>query len=75
MSMPARSAKDAWANPSSSGYKAQVVDNADGIILDHTVEVGNPADAPQLAPAIARITVRTGRANPGLIEPIMVRNV
>jgi len=43
------------------GYKTQVVDNADGIILDHIVEIGNPADAPQLAPAIARITERAGR--------------
>jgi hypothetical protein len=32
------------------------------VILDHTVEPGNPADAPQLAPAIARIIIRTGRA-------------
>ena len=29
--------------------------------LDHTVEQGNPADAPQLAPAVERITRRTGR--------------
>jgi IS5 family transposase len=38
------------------------VDNADGVILDHNVEIGNPADAPQLAPAIERIARRTGRA-------------
>jgi len=38
------------------------VDNADGIILDHTVQIGNPGDAPQLAPAIARITDTIGRA-------------
>ena len=44
------------------GYKAQVVDNADGVILDHNVEVGNPHDGPQLAPAIERITGRVGRA-------------
>jgi IS5 family transposase len=42
------------------GYKAQIIDNADGVILDHNVEVGNPPDAPQLAPAIQRITTRTG---------------
>ena len=41
------------------GYKAQVVDNADGVILDHSVELGNPHDAAQLAPAIERITRRT----------------
>jgi IS5 family transposase len=50
------------ANPIEFGYKAQVIDNVDGVILDHTVEPGNPADAPQLAPAIARIIIRTGRA-------------
>jgi IS5 family transposase len=47
--------------PVEFGYKAQVVDNADGVIVDHAVEQGNPADAPQLAPAIARITSRAGR--------------
>lgn len=54
--------KGRLGKPVEFGYKAQVVDNADGIILDHSVQVGNPADAPQLAPAIARITDRTGRA-------------
>ena len=44
------------------GYKAQIVDNADGVILDHNLEMGNPPDAPQLAPAIERITGRTGKA-------------
>jgi IS5 family transposase len=47
--------------PVEFGYKAQIVDDADGVILDHTVEIGNPADAPQLAPAIERITIRAGR--------------
>ncbi|WP_425005627.1 ISNCY family transposase [Mycolicibacterium sp. S3B2] len=54
--------KGRLGKPVEFGYKAQVVDNADGIVLDHSVQVGNPADAPQLAPAIARITDRTGRA-------------
>jgi transposase, IS5 family len=54
--------KGRLGKPVEFGYKAQVVDNADGVILDHTVEVGNPSDAPQLAPAIARITERAGRA-------------
>lgn len=53
--------KGRLGKPVEFGYKAQVVDNADGVILDHTVEVGNPADAAQLAPAIERITRRTGR--------------
>jgi IS5 family transposase len=47
--------------PVEFGYKAQLVDNPDGVILDHSVEIGNPPDAPQLAPAIERITRRTGR--------------
>ncbi|WP_234812356.1 ISNCY family transposase [Mycolicibacter longobardus] len=54
--------KGRLGKPVEFGYKAQVVDNADGVILDHSVQIGNPADAPQLAPAIARITDRTGRA-------------
>lgn len=29
--------------------------------MDHTVEVGNPPDAPQLVPAISRIVGRIGR--------------
>jgi IS5 family transposase len=54
--------KGRLGKPVEFGYKAQVVDNADGIILDHQVHVGNPADAHQLVPAIARIIDRTGRA-------------
>lgn len=34
------------------GYKAQVMDNEDGTVLDYTLGMGNNADAPQLAPAI-----------------------
>ena len=30
-------------------------------MLDHTVEQGNPADAPQLAPAVKRVIKRAGR--------------
>jgi IS5 family transposase len=52
--------KGRLGKPVEFGYKAQVVDNADGVILDHTIELGNPVDAPQLAPAIERITLRTG---------------
>ena len=53
--------KGRLGKPVEFGYKAQVVDNADGVILDHNIEIGNPADAPQLVPAIERITRRTGR--------------
>jgi transposase, IS5 family len=52
--------KGRLGKPVEFGYKAQIVDNADGVILDHTVETGNPADAPQLVPAIERIARRTG---------------
>jgi transposase, IS5 family len=52
--------KGRLGKPVEFGYKAQIVDNADGVILDHTIEIGNPADAPQLAPAIERITRRAG---------------
>ena len=59
-------AKGRLGKPVEFGHKAQVSDNDDGIVLDHTVEPGNPADAPQLAPAVARVKKRTGRA-PGTV--------
>jgi len=55
-------AKGRLGKPVEFGYKAQVVDNADGVVLDHTVVVGNPPDAPMLVPAIARVAARFGRA-------------
>jgi transposase, IS5 family len=54
-------AKGRINRPVEFGYKAQIVDNEDGIVVDYCVEAGNPADAPQLAPAIARIKQRTGK--------------
>jgi transposase, IS5 family len=53
--------KGRLGKPVEFGYKAQVVDNDDGIVLDHTVEQGNPPDAPQLAPAVERVAERAGR--------------
>jgi IS5 family transposase len=53
-------AKGRLGKPVEFGYKAQVVDNADGVVLDYTVEEGNPADAPQLVPAVQRVQRRTG---------------
>jgi IS5 family transposase len=56
--------------------KAQVLDNADGVVLDHQVMVGNPPDAPLLAPAVGRVIARTGKvpravtADRGYGEPI-----
>jgi IS5 family transposase len=48
--------------PVEFGYKAQVTDNDDGIILDYSVERGAAPDGPQLAPAVERIHRRTGHA-------------
>jgi len=54
--------KGRLGKPVEFGYKAQLVDNSDGLILDHTVEIGNPKDGPLLEPAVARIKARVGRA-------------
>ena len=67
--------------PVEFGYKAQVIDNDDGIILDYGVQVGNPPDAPQLAPAVSRIARRAGRtprsvtADRGYGEPATEREL
>ena len=53
-------AKGRLGKPVEFGYKAQVMDNEDGVVLDYTVEQGNPADAPQLVPAVRRVRQRTG---------------
>lgn len=53
--------KGRLGKPVEFGYKAQIVDNTDGVILDHSIQIGNPPDAPQLVPAIERLTRRTGR--------------
>ena len=53
--------KGRLGKPVEFGYKAQVVDNEDGLVLDYDVKTGNPADAEQLAPAIKRIRKRLGR--------------
>jgi len=53
--------KGRLGKPVEFGFKAQVVDNPDGVVLDHRVEIGNPADAHQLAPAIARAARRLRR--------------
>lgn len=52
--------------PVEFGYKAQVVDNPDGIVCDYTVMVGNPPDAPLLVPAIGRVIARTHKP-PGAV--------
>jgi hypothetical protein len=47
--------------PVEFGYKAQVLDNDDGVVLDYTVELGAVPDGPQLMPAIERVRRRTGK--------------
>jgi IS5 family transposase len=47
--------------PVEFGYKAQVTDNDDGVILDYNVEYGAAPDGPQLAPAVQRVSARAGR--------------
>ena len=42
--------KGRLGKPVEFGHKAQVCDNEDGIVLDHDVLPGNPADAPRLLP-------------------------
>ena len=50
--------KGRLGNPVEFGYKAQVTDNVDGIVVDYRVEKGNSPDAPMLAPAVARVVAR-----------------
>lgn len=54
--------KGRLGKPVEFGYKAQVVDNSQGIVVDYQVMAGNPPDAPLLAPAIARIKARFSKA-------------
>ena len=53
--------KGRLGRPVEFGYKAQIVDNEDGVVVDHNVEAGNPPDAEQLQPAVERIKNRTGK--------------
>jgi transposase, IS5 family len=53
--------KGRLGKPVEFGDKAQVADNPDGVVLDDHIEVGNPADAPLLVPAVRRVTARAGR--------------
>ena len=59
-------AKGRLGKPVEFGYKAQVCDNVDGLIVDHSVHMGNPHDTDLLLPAIARIVDHCG-APPGML--------
>ena len=47
--------KGRLGKPTEFGYKAQVVENAKGIVLDYSVHIGNPSDTGLLRPAITRV--------------------
>lgn len=53
-------AKGRLDKPVEFGYKAQIVDNRDGLVLDYSVHQGNPNDRALLLPAIQRIRARFG---------------
>jgi IS5 family transposase len=54
--------KGRLGRPVEFGFKAQLADNTDGIVIDYVVVKGNPPDAPMLAPTVTRIKARFGRA-------------
>ena len=58
---PARSGKGRLGKPVEFGHKAQLVDNDEGIVLNHDVRPGNPPDGPRLKPAVERVIRRTRR--------------
>ena len=58
--------KGRLGKPVEFGYKAQVIDNPDGLIVDHSVHIGNPADTDLLRPAIERVATQLGVA-PSLV--------
>jgi IS5 family transposase len=53
--------KGRLGKPVEFGCKAQVVDNTDGIVVDHSVHVGNSGDGGLLVPAIRRVIARSPR--------------
>jgi len=52
--------KGRLGKPVEFGYKAQVVDTIDGLIIDHSVHIGNPSDTELLRPAIERVADHLG---------------
>lgn len=53
--------KGRLGKPVEFGYKTQITDNADGLVLDYDVHAGNPPDAELLVPAIERAVRRVGK--------------
>jgi IS5 family transposase len=54
--------KGRLSKPVELGYLAQVLDNEDGVSVDHSTHVGNPSDGPLLAPDVGRVKRRASRA-------------
>jgi transposase, IS5 family len=54
--------KGRLGRPVEFGYKSQVLDNVEGLILDYSVHIGNPSDTELIRPAITRVCQRFGRA-------------
>jgi transposase, IS5 family len=52
--------------PTEFGYTLLLAEDERGFIADHQLQRGNPADAPQLVPAVERVIAVTGRA-PGTV--------
>jgi transposase, IS5 family len=53
-------------HPTQFGYTLLLAEDERGFICDHQLQQGNPPDAPQLVPAVARVIAVTGRA-PGTV--------
>jgi transposase, IS5 family len=53
-------------HPTQFGYSLLLAEDERGFIADHQLQRGNPAEAPQLVPAIQRVIAVTGRA-PGTV--------
>lgn len=53
-------------HPTQLGYTALVVEGERRYVVDIQVHRGNPADAPQLVPAVGRVTAPAGRV-PGTV--------
>ena len=54
--------KGCIGKPVEFGYVGQVVDNEDGVVVDHSLHTGNPFDGLLLAPALRRVTSLARRA-------------
>ena len=53
--------KGRLGRPVEFGYKAQLVDNEDGVIVDHNIEIGNPPDRRCSPPRLNALPDALGR--------------